>query len=92
MLTFAPAWRCIWTDELEGGERAAFEAHLHECLRCASVVNAEQAFLDVIRRTEPLYIASEELRARVAGVMRRQPRSRWLHIHCGSEYKRLYPS
>ena len=54
--------------ELEGGERATFEAHLRECEACRRIVNDERAFLDPIRRAQPLYFASDTLRARVEKV------------------------
>jgi anti-sigma factor RsiW len=60
-------------DELEGGERASFESHLHNCERCNSVVNAERAFVDAVRLASPLYLASDSLRARVTQVINEAP-------------------
>jgi anti-sigma factor RsiW len=59
--------------ELEGGERVTFEAHVRECEACRASVDAEQAFLDAVRRAQPLYIASDALRARVEAVMSEGP-------------------
>jgi anti-sigma factor RsiW len=52
-------------DELQGAERVAFEAHVRDCEPCSSLVNSEKAFLEAVRREQPLYTASDELRARV---------------------------
>lgn len=62
-------------DELEGGERAIFENHLRDCEACNRMVDAERSFLDAIRRPQPLYIASDALRARVAKVISEAPAS-----------------
>ncbi len=52
-------------DELEGGEREIFEAHLGNCETCDAVVKAERAFVEAVRRAGPLYRAPESLRARI---------------------------
>ena len=56
-------------NELQGDERAAFEAHAEACQSCASFVEKERAFLNAIRGSGPLHVASPELRAKVARVM-----------------------
>jgi anti-sigma factor RsiW len=60
-------------EELEGGERAVFEAHLHNCTACRPIVAAERAFLDAVRRSQPLYLASDALRSRVEKVISEGP-------------------
>ena len=72
-------------NELQGDERAAFEAHARACQSCAAFVEKERAFLNAIRSSGPLNVAPEELRAKVAGMMSgsqpeaRQPsRLRWI--------------
>lgn len=52
-------------NELQGDERVDFEHHLRDCHACRSMAQAEQRFLDSVRATEPLYVASPELRDRV---------------------------
>ena len=56
-------------NELQGDERAAFEAHLQTCASCASFVEKERAFLNSIRDAGPLHTASPELRAKVAEIV-----------------------
>ena len=60
-------------EELEGGERATFESHFRDCDDCRRFVDAERAFLEAIRRPQPLYIASDALRARVKKVLSAGP-------------------
>jgi anti-sigma factor RsiW len=60
-------------EELEGGERVAFEAHVRECEACNSLVNSERAFLEAVRMDQPLYTAPDELRARVTRLMSGAP-------------------
>lgn len=52
-------------DELQGVERATVEAHLAECDSCASMLARELNFLNAVRESGPLYIASPELREKV---------------------------
>ena len=56
-------------NELQGDERAAFEAHAQACQSCASFIEKERAFLNAIRGSGPLQVASPELRAKVAEMM-----------------------
>ncbi len=56
-------------NELQGDERVAFEAHAQACQSCASFIEKERAFLNAIRGSGPLQVASPELRAKVAGLM-----------------------
>jgi anti-sigma factor RsiW len=60
-------------EELDSRERANFEAHLHTCKACSAIVDAERAFLETVRRPQPLYVASESLRARVEKVISEMP-------------------
>lgn len=56
-------------NELQGDERAAIEAHVHNCASCSSFVEKELAFLNEIRGSGPLYTASPELKSEVAEVL-----------------------
>ena len=56
-------------NELQGDERVDFEYHLRECQSCRSFAQAETRFLDTIRTTDPLYVASSELTARVRSIL-----------------------
>jgi anti-sigma factor RsiW len=60
-------------EELEGRERAIIETHLRNCAACSRVVEVERAFLDAIRQMQPLYVASDALRARVEKVINEAP-------------------
>jgi anti-sigma factor RsiW len=60
-------------DELQGEERAAIEAHLSECEACASIFARELNFLDAVRKSGPLHVASPELRARVEERLSEKP-------------------
>lgn len=52
-------------NELQGDERVAIEAHLLECESCAAIFERELTFINAIRESGPLHVASPELRARV---------------------------
>jgi anti-sigma factor (TIGR02949 family) len=72
-------------NELQGDERAAFEAHTQSCQSCASFVEKERAFLNAIRGSGPLHTAPETLRTKVAGIVngatratRERSRLRWV--------------
>lgn len=52
-------------DELEGSERAEFDAHLRACETCREIFGREQRFFESVRDCRPLYSAPPELRARV---------------------------
>lgn len=56
-------------NELQGDERAAFEAHTQSCQSCASFVERERAFLNAIRGSGPLHTAPETLKTKVAGIV-----------------------
>lgn len=60
-------------NELQGDERATVEAHLSECESCAAVFTRELNFLDRIRESGPLHVASPELRNRVEQILRIEP-------------------
>lgn len=62
-------------EELEGGERASFENHLRDCEACGRIVDSERSFLDAIRRSQPLYLAPDPLRASVAKLISEAPAS-----------------
>jgi anti-sigma factor RsiW len=72
-------------NELQGDERAAFEAHTQSCQSCASFVEKERGFLNAIRGSGPLHTAPETLRTKVAGIVngatlatRERSRLRWI--------------
>lgn len=73
-------------NELQGDERATVEAHLSECDSCAAIFTRELSFLNTIRDSGPLHVASPELRSRVEQILRVEPaparearsRFRWL--------------
>jgi len=56
-------------NELQGDERAAFEAHTKACVSCASFVEKELAFLNAVRASGPLHTAPETLKAKVAEIV-----------------------
>jgi anti-sigma factor RsiW len=57
-------------NELQGEERAAVETHLQECASCASIFERELSFINAIRESGPIHVASPELRARVQESLR----------------------
>jgi len=60
-------------NELQGDERATVEAHLSECESCAAMFARELGFLNTIRESGPLHVASPELRRRVEQILRVEP-------------------
>ncbi|MEI9975804.1 MAG: zf-HC2 domain-containing protein [Ignavibacteriota bacterium] len=60
-------------DELTGAELAAFQGHLADCADCRATLAAEQRLKIVLKRSRPLYSATEELSARVAALVNEQP-------------------
>ena len=56
-------------EELQGEERATVEAHLSECESCAALFARELSFLNTVRESRPLHIASPELRAKVEKIL-----------------------
>src|SRR5690242_9512651 len=71
-------------NELQGDERATVESHLSECDACAAIFMKELNFLNTIRESGPLHVASTELRSKVEQILRVEPsessrsRSHWL--------------
>lgn len=63
-------------NELQGDERATVEAHLNECESCAAVFARELKFLNTIRESGPLHVASPELRSKVEQILRVEPVTR----------------
>ena len=57
-------------NELQGAERATVEAHLSECESCAAIFARELNFLDALRKSGPLHVASPELRDKVQRILR----------------------
>src|SRR2546423_6120372 len=60
-------------DELRGEERATIETHLSECEACASIFARELEFLNGVRESGPLNVASRALRARVDEILGERP-------------------
>ncbi len=56
-------------NELQGDERATVEAHLSECEACAAIFARELSFLDTVRKSGPLHVASPELRHKVRHIL-----------------------
>lgn len=52
-------------NELQGEERVAVETHLRDCASCAAIFERELSFINAVRESAPLHVASPELRARV---------------------------
>jgi len=57
-------------NELQGEERSQFESHLRDCELCRSLTQAEGRFLNSVRDSKPLYIASSELKNNVRTALR----------------------
>ena len=64
--------------ELQSDELATIEAHLSECLSCASIFAREISFLNAVRESGPLHVAPPELRNRVQEALAGAERS---HSH-----------
>ena len=60
-------------NELQGDERATVEAHLNECDGCSAIFTRELNFLNTIRESGPLHVASTELRGKVEQSLRVEP-------------------
>lgn len=56
-------------NELQGDERAAVELHVESCNSCASLVEKELTFLNAIRKSGPVHVASQELRTKVSEIL-----------------------
>jgi len=56
-------------NELQGDERAAFEAHVESCDACAAFVEKELTFLNAIRKSGPLHVVPPELKAKVSEIV-----------------------
>lgn len=52
-------------NELQGEERSQFESHLRDCESCRSLKLAEERFLNSVRDSKPLYVASSDLKNNV---------------------------
>lgn len=55
--------------ELQSYERATVEAHLSECESCAAIFARELSFLNAVRESGPLHVASPEMRAKVQEIL-----------------------
>lgn len=56
-------------NELQGDDRAAVEAHLSGCESCAAIFARELNFLNAVRESGPLQVASPALRAKVEAIL-----------------------
>jgi anti-sigma factor RsiW len=56
-------------NELMGSAQEFFLTHVDECAHCREQLQSEQRLSELLRRTHPLYSASEKLRARVESVV-----------------------
>jgi anti-sigma factor RsiW len=56
-------------NELQGDERAAVETHLPECESCAAIFARELNFLNAVRESGPLPVASPALREKVEAIL-----------------------
>jgi len=56
-------------NELQGDERATVETHLSDCESCAAIFAREGNFLDAVRKSGPLHVASPELRDKVRQIL-----------------------
>ena len=57
-------------DELQGEERRAFEAHVAACAECHAVLERERELVTAIRHVRPLHRSPDELRTRIAQLVR----------------------
>lgn len=62
-------------NELQGEERAAVESHLQECASCGAIYERELSFINAIRESGPIHVASPELRARVQQTLNESKRN-----------------
>jgi anti-sigma factor RsiW len=62
-------------DELQGDERAALEQHLRDCEPCRHAFDSERHFLETVRNSQPLHVASPELRDKVEQVLSDRPQA-----------------
>ena len=60
-------------NELQGDERAAVETHLSECESCAAILARELNFLNAVRESGPLHVASPALREKVQAILNEGP-------------------
>jgi anti-sigma factor RsiW len=56
-------------NELMGSAQEFFLAHVSKCAHCREQLESERRLSELLRRTHPLYSASEELRVRVESVV-----------------------
>lgn len=61
-------------NELQGDERAAVELHIESCNSCSSFVEKELTFLNAIRKSAPVHVASPELRTKVSEILSSSPK------------------
>ncbi|HYM00858.1 MAG TPA: zf-HC2 domain-containing protein, partial [Blastocatellia bacterium] len=59
--------------ELAIDEKRSFEAHLDDCSACRASVDRERQFLSEVRSAAPLYLAPDDCRERVEGIVSGAP-------------------
>ena len=59
--------------ELHGEELKAFTRHINECSSCRQELTERGGFLDQVRATRPLYLASAEFRTQMAALLAQLP-------------------
>jgi anti-sigma factor RsiW len=73
-------------NELQDDERFAIDQHLLACESCAATFHEEESFLNVVRQSGPLHVASPELRSKVAQIVSTKEQStsqqsrRWIPL------------
>jgi anti-sigma factor RsiW len=60
-------------DELHGRELSDFEQHLDGCVECRRSCEQERRIIESVRAARPLYLASHELRDRIANLLEQAP-------------------
>jgi anti-sigma factor RsiW len=60
-------------DELHDRELSDFEQHLEGCVECRSLCEQERCIIESVRAARPMYVASPELRDRIADLLEQAP-------------------
>jgi anti-sigma factor RsiW len=60
-------------DELHDRELSDFEQHLEGCVECRRSCERERRIIESVRASRPLYVASPELRDRIADLLEQAP-------------------
>jgi anti-sigma factor (TIGR02949 family) len=85
--------RLYLDDELIGQDLEEFSAHLESCVPCKKEVEAERELSRLLRRSRPLYSASDTLRARIiAASAQLDPAGRHASIGLGRRIAGVLPA